>query len=254
MKTSATTGAGVPEAVAALEAHGKHLRGSAEGARRREQRARSRLLALLEARFRARGGDHRAGVGRARGSHARDRRPARGPVRRGGAPLREGRGPRGDGAARMKALRIDHLGVAVRSIDETLEVYRALGLVESEGSREDVPGQQVRVAFLPVGESRIELLEPSVGRVAGREVPRAPRPGRPSRLLRGRGPRSRAGGALREGLSPHPPDARRGGRRQARRLSAPGGRRRGPRRARREEAGLRLPLGPRHGERPPVRG
>ena len=61
----------------------------------------------------------------------------------------------------MKALRIDHLGVAVRSIDETLEVYRALGLVEAEGSREDVPGQQVRVAFLPVGESRNELLEPS---------------------------------------------------------------------------------------------
>jgi len=53
VKTSATTGAGLPEAVAALEAHGKHLRGSAEGARRREQRARSRLLALLEARFRA---------------------------------------------------------------------------------------------------------------------------------------------------------------------------------------------------------
>ena len=53
VKTSATTGAGLPEAVAALEAHGKHLRGSPEGARRREQRARSRLLALLEARFRA---------------------------------------------------------------------------------------------------------------------------------------------------------------------------------------------------------
>jgi len=61
----------------------------------------------------------------------------------------------------MKALRIDHLGVAVRSIDQTLAVYRALGLSETEGSREDVPGQKVRVAFLPVGESRIELLEPA---------------------------------------------------------------------------------------------
>ena len=46
-------GAGVPEAVAALEAHGKHLRGSPEGARRRETRARARLLGLLDARFRA---------------------------------------------------------------------------------------------------------------------------------------------------------------------------------------------------------
>jgi len=53
VKTSATTGAGVPEAVAALEAHGKHLRGSPEGARRREIRARARLLGLLDARFRA---------------------------------------------------------------------------------------------------------------------------------------------------------------------------------------------------------
>ena len=61
----------------------------------------------------------------------------------------------------MKALKIDHLGVAVRSIDETLAVYRALGIEETKASRETVGGQQVRVAFLPVGESRIELLEPS---------------------------------------------------------------------------------------------
>jgi LAO/AO transport system kinase len=52
VKTSATTGAGVPEAVAALEAHGAYLAGSPEGARRRETRARARLLALLDARFR----------------------------------------------------------------------------------------------------------------------------------------------------------------------------------------------------------
>jgi LAO/AO transport system kinase len=52
VKTSATTGAGVPEAVAAIEAHGEHLRGSGEDVRRRAVRARARLLALLEARFR----------------------------------------------------------------------------------------------------------------------------------------------------------------------------------------------------------
>jgi methylmalonyl-CoA/ethylmalonyl-CoA epimerase len=61
----------------------------------------------------------------------------------------------------MKSLRIDHLGVAVRSIDETLAIYRALGIDETDAARETVPGQKVRVAFLPVGESRIELLEPS---------------------------------------------------------------------------------------------
>jgi methylmalonyl-CoA/ethylmalonyl-CoA epimerase len=61
----------------------------------------------------------------------------------------------------MKPTKIDHIGVAVRSIDETLAVYRAIGIQESAATRETVAGQQVRVAFLPVGESRIELLEPS---------------------------------------------------------------------------------------------
>ena len=58
----------------------------------------------------------------------------------------------------MKAYRIDHVGVAVPSIDEALSIYRALGLAEER--REDVSSQKVRAAFLPVGESRIELLEP----------------------------------------------------------------------------------------------
>ncbi len=59
----------------------------------------------------------------------------------------------------MSAYRIDHLGVAVPSIDAALAVYRALGIVEEK--REEVAGQKVVAAFLPVGESRIELLEPT---------------------------------------------------------------------------------------------
>ena len=59
----------------------------------------------------------------------------------------------------MTAYKIDHLGVAVASIDEALAVYRALGLAETK--REEVPSQKVIAAFLPVGESRIELLEPT---------------------------------------------------------------------------------------------
>lgn len=61
----------------------------------------------------------------------------------------------------MSAYRIDHIGVAVASIDDALDVYRALGLEIAEGHREEVPSQQVRTAFLPVGDSRIELLEPT---------------------------------------------------------------------------------------------
>jgi methylmalonyl-CoA/ethylmalonyl-CoA epimerase len=59
----------------------------------------------------------------------------------------------------VKAYKIDHVGVAVASIDSALEIYRALGL--SETRREVVPGQRVEVAFLPVGESHVELLEPT---------------------------------------------------------------------------------------------
>jgi methylmalonyl-CoA/ethylmalonyl-CoA epimerase len=59
----------------------------------------------------------------------------------------------------MTAYRIDHLGVAVASIEEALGVYRALGLAPSR--REEVPGQKVATVFLPLGESRIELLEPT---------------------------------------------------------------------------------------------
>lgn len=54
---------------------------------------------------------------------------------------------------------VDHIGIAVRSIEERLSLYRALGL-ESSGE-EVVPGERVRVAFLPLGETRVELLEPT---------------------------------------------------------------------------------------------
>jgi LAO/AO transport system kinase len=52
VKTSATTGSGIEEALARLEAHGDFLERSGEGARRRAERARARLLDLLEQRFR----------------------------------------------------------------------------------------------------------------------------------------------------------------------------------------------------------
>ena len=56
-------------------------------------------------------------------------------------------------------MKIDHLGIAVRSISDSLSFYRdALGL-DLAGS-ETVEDQGVTVALLPVGESRIELLEP----------------------------------------------------------------------------------------------
>jgi methylmalonyl-CoA epimerase len=57
-------------------------------------------------------------------------------------------------------LKIDHLGIAVRSIDEALRFYRdQLGL--EIGARETVEKEKVHTAMVPLGESRIELLEAS---------------------------------------------------------------------------------------------
>jgi LAO/AO transport system kinase len=75
-------------------------------------------------------------------------------VRRCAAEKRERR-------VRMSALetglRLDHLGVAVRSIAVAREFYEALGLAVSH--EETVEHEQVKTAMLPLGGSRIELLE-----------------------------------------------------------------------------------------------
>jgi methylmalonyl-CoA epimerase len=55
--------------------------------------------------------------------------------------------------------KIDHIGIAVRSIDEVLPFYLKSLKLELKGI-EEVPTQKVRVAFLKLGESKLELLEP----------------------------------------------------------------------------------------------
>lgn len=57
----------------------------------------------------------------------------------------------------MKKPVLDHIGIAVQSI-EGASIYRALGL--SVDHTEDVKTQGVKTAFLSVGDSNIELLEP----------------------------------------------------------------------------------------------
>ena len=57
-------------------------------------------------------------------------------------------------------MKINHLGIATRGIDEALKFWEnALGLKNVH--TETVEDQKVRVAMLPIGESRIELLEPT---------------------------------------------------------------------------------------------
>ena len=57
-------------------------------------------------------------------------------------------------------MKINHLGIATKSIAEALKFWQdALGLENVH--TEIVEDQKVRVAMLPIGESRIELLEPT---------------------------------------------------------------------------------------------
>jgi methylmalonyl-CoA epimerase len=52
---------------------------------------------------------------------------------------------------------IDHLGIAVKSLAEAKAIYETLGL--SVSPEETVEHEKVRVVMVPVGESRLELLE-----------------------------------------------------------------------------------------------
>ncbi|TFH05158.1 MAG: methylmalonyl-CoA epimerase [Candidatus Thorarchaeota archaeon] len=62
----------------------------------------------------------------------------------------------------MTVEKIAHIGIAVESIEQWVGFYRdVLGL--EYGGSEEVPEQKVRVAFLTIGESNIELLEPTSG-------------------------------------------------------------------------------------------
>lgn len=71
-----------------------------------------------------------------------------------------GAGAEGEGEGKGRATTIDHVGVAVHDIDAASELFSALLGLEVEAV-EEVPGEKVRVAMLPVGGSRIELIEPA---------------------------------------------------------------------------------------------
>ena len=54
---------------------------------------------------------------------------------------------------------IDHLGIAVKSLAQAKKFYETLGLEITD--EEVVEGEKVKVAMIPLGDSRIELLEPT---------------------------------------------------------------------------------------------
>ena len=56
-------------------------------------------------------------------------------------------------------VKIDHLGIAVPNLSEAAKAWEALGF--TVGAVHDVPTEKVKAAFLPIGESHLELLEPT---------------------------------------------------------------------------------------------
>src|SRR5215475_2742169 len=57
----------------------------------------------------------------------------------------------------MAEFSVDHLGIAVKSLAASRQIYERLGL--SVSGEETVEQEQVRLVMVPVGESRLELLE-----------------------------------------------------------------------------------------------
>ncbi len=62
----------------------------------------------------------------------------------------------------MNVTCVDHIGIAVKNLDEMVKWYEETLGVKAHGY-ETVEEQQVKVAFLPVGESELELLEDTTG-------------------------------------------------------------------------------------------
>jgi methylmalonyl-CoA epimerase len=56
-------------------------------------------------------------------------------------------------------VKLDHIAVAVRSLEAARKLYERLGLPVA--GIETLPAEQVRVAMIPLGETRIELREPT---------------------------------------------------------------------------------------------
>ena len=57
----------------------------------------------------------------------------------------------------MELKRVDHIGIAVKNLEDAVKFYESLGFKAT--GYETVEEQKVKVAFLPCGDSELELLE-----------------------------------------------------------------------------------------------
>jgi LAO/AO transport system kinase len=150
VRTTAHDGGGIEALLEAIAAHAAWLdRGDSRAARRRDG-LRARLLDILRERA------LRPILARGPGEAAVDAwtekvaTRAADPYAAAGAILAGGSGG---------GVVLDHVGIAVRSLDERLPLWRDLLGLPLQGI-EAVPGEGVKVAFLPAGRTRVELVEP----------------------------------------------------------------------------------------------
>ena len=165
VKTVATTGSGLDELAARLSEHRAFLDGP-QGAARRSERTKMRIEGLVREdllrRVESLRGDRGALEEVSARVEAREEDPlsaARGLVGRleTGSASTGSRSP----SRRSSGLvsQISHLGIAVKSLAEDGAFWDLLGLIEMH--REEVPSQKVVTSFRAVGESSLELLEPT---------------------------------------------------------------------------------------------
>jgi LAO/AO transport system kinase len=171
LRTTAHEGRGIEELVGGIDRHTDHMRVAGTLAARRRSGLAMRFQEILRDRLMARLSEGDPGVEDLVGFERRvmereidpysatrqllerlDEREAR----TGGSATAERPADDAEGAI------LDHLGVAVRSVEERVGLYRDLLGLELLGI-ETVEGEQVRVAMLPAGRTRVELVEPMPG-------------------------------------------------------------------------------------------
>jgi LAO/AO transport system kinase len=151
VRTVATEGAGLADLLAAIERHRSFQAAGGFRAARRRHALRTRLLETLRERaVRRLVGADPAGAELEEWEARLEARQAD-PYTAAAALLERLGGP-GRGAV------LDHVGVAVRRLQDRLPLYRDLLGLDLRGI-EEVAGEKVRLALLPAGRTRIELLE-----------------------------------------------------------------------------------------------
>jgi len=161
LATVATTGEGIDDLLAAVADHRRHQESTGQLDRRRRDRRRRDILRAAEARVR----DLLAATASAARLDELVERVAAGSLDPHSAASlllapASGSPPISPPAPAAPGIRIDHIGIAVRSLDEAGRFYRdALGLAISDP--ELLPDDGVAAAFVALGGLRIELLEPA---------------------------------------------------------------------------------------------